>query len=211
MSQLTPMVEQYNEIKSQHQDELLFFRLGDFYEMFNQDALIASRELNLTLTKRSNSNGDMPMCGVPYHAVEGYIAKLVKKGYRIAICEQTEDPKKAEGTVVKWDIIRIITPGTALNEQVLEDGQHRYLALLLEKGEEICLAAADVSTGDCLWFGAKGKERLGLLSEQLYKLQPAEVVLGGQIENWEEFGQWLKNKIPECVVVPHFEPDGKDY
>lgn len=211
MSQLTPMVEQYNEIKSQHQDELLFFRLGDFYEMFNQDALIASRELNLTLTKRSNSNGDMPMCGVPYHAVEGYIAKLVKKGYRIAICEQTEDPKKAEGTVVKRDIIRIITPGTALNEQVLEDGQHRYLALLLEAGEEICLAAADVSTGDCLWFGAKGKERLGLLSEQLYKLQPAEVVLGGQIENWDEFSQWLKNKIPECVVVPHFEPDGKDY
>ena len=211
MSQLTPMVEQYNEIKSQHQDELLFFRLGDFYEMFNQDALIASRELNLTLTKRSNSNGDMPMCGVPYHAVDGYIAKLVKKGYRIAICEQTEDPKKAEGTVVKRDIIRIITPGTALNEQVLEDGQHRYLALLLEAGEEICLAAADVSTGDCLWFGAKGKERLGLLSEQLYKLQPAEVVLGGQIENWEEFRQWLKNKIPECVVVPHFEPDGKDY
>ena len=211
MSQLTPMVEQYNEIKSQHQDELLFFRLGDFYEMFNQDALIASRELNLTLTKRSNSNGDMPMCGVPYHAVDGYIAKLVKKGYRIAICEQTEDPKKAEGTVVKRDIIRIITPGTALNEQVLEDGQHRYLALLLEAGEEICLAAADVSTGDCLWFGAKGKERLGLLSEQLYKLQPAEVVLGGQIENWEEFSQWLKNKIPECVVVPHFEPDGKDY
>lgn len=211
MSQLTPMVEQYNEIKNQHQDELLFFRLGDFYEMFNQDALIASRELNLTLTKRSNSNGDMPMCGVPYHAVDGYIAKLVKKGYRIAICEQTEDPKKAEGTVVKRDIIRIITPGTALNEQVLEDGQHRYLALLLEAGEEICLAAADVSTGDCLWFGAKGKERLGLLSEQLYKLQPAEVVLGGQIENWEEFSQWLKNKIPECVVVPHFEPDGKDY
>lgn len=211
MSQLTPMVEQYNEIKNQHQDELLFFRLGDFYEMFNQDALIASRELNLTLTKRSNSNGDMPMCGVPYHAVEGYIAKLVKKGYRIAICEQTEDPKKAEGTVVKRDIIRIITPGTALNEQVLEDGQHRYLALLLEAGDEICLAAADVSTGDCLWFGAKGKERLGLLSEQLYKLQPAEVVLGGQIENWEEFSQWLKNKISECVVVPHFEPDGKDY
>lgn len=211
MSQLTPMVEQYNEIKNQHRDELLFFRLGDFYEMFNQDALIASRELNLTLTKRSNSNGDMPMCGVPYHAVDGYIAKLVKKGYRIAICEQTEDPKKAEGTVVKRDIIRIITPGTALNEQVLEDGQHRYLALLLEKGEEICLAAADVSTGDCLWFGAKGKERLGLLSEQLYKLQPAEVVLGGQIENWDEFSQWLKNKIPECVVVPHFEPDGKDY
>lgn len=211
MSQLTPMVEQYNEIKNQHQDELLFFRLGDFYEMFNQDALIASRELNLTLTKRSNSNGDMPMCGVPYHAVDGYIAKLVKRGYRIAICEQTEDPKKAEGTVVKRDIIRIITPGTALNEQVLEDGQHRYLALLLEAGEEICLAAADVSTGDCLWFGAKGKERLGLLSEQLYKLQPAEVVLGGQIENWEEFSQWLKNKIPECVVVPHFEPDGKDY
>lgn len=211
MSQVTPMVEQYNEVKSQHQDELLFFRLGDFYEMFNQDALIASRELNLTLTKRSNSNGDMPMCGVPYHAVEGYIAKLVKKGYRIAICEQTENPKEAQGDVVKRDIVRIITPGTALNEQVLDDGQHRYLAFLLEQGEEICLAAADVSTGDCLWFSATGKERLGALSEQLYKLQPAELVLGGEVANWQEFSQWLKTKIPECVVVTKFDFDGKDY
>ena len=107
MSQLTPMVEQYMAVKNQHKDELLFFRLGDFYEMFNDDALIASRELNLTLTKRSNSNGSMPMCGVPYHAVEGYIAKLVKKGYRIAICEQTEDPKEAQGEIVEREVIRI--------------------------------------------------------------------------------------------------------
>lgn len=211
MSQLTPMVEQYMAVKNQHKDELLFFRLGDFYEMFNDDALIASRELNLTLTKRSNSNGSMPMCGVPYHAVEGYIAKLVKKGYRIAICEQTEDPKEAQGEIVEREVIRIITPGTALSEQVLEDGQHRYLVYLLEDGEKICLAAADVSTGDCLWFTAKGKERLGLLSEQLYKLHPAELVLGGEIANWEEFETWLKTKITECLINKNFTQDGTDY
>lgn len=211
MSQLTPMVQQYMQLKEQHKDELLFFRLGDFYEMFNDDALIASRELNLTLTKRSNSNGSMPMCGVPYHAVDTYVAKLVKKGYRIAICEQVEDPKDATGEIVKRDVIRIITPGTSLNEQVLDEGQHRYLAYILEDGKEICLAAADVSTGECLWYKADGVERLGLLSEQIYKLQPAELVLGSKITSWDEFAVWLKSKIPECVVNDKFNADGTDY
>lgn len=105
----TPMVQQYQAVKKEHQNELLFFRLGDFYEMFYEDALTASRELNLTLTKRSNSVEDIPMCGVPYHSVDGYIAKLIKKGYRIAICEQVEDPKLAKG-IVERKVIKIITP-----------------------------------------------------------------------------------------------------
>ena len=114
----TPMVQQYLEVKRQHQDELLFFRLGDFYEMFFDDALTASRELNITLTGRAAGLEErIPMCGVPYHSVDGYIAKLIKKGYRIAICEQVEDPKLAKG-IVERKVIKIITPGTALNERV---------------------------------------------------------------------------------------------
>ena len=170
---LTPMVEQYMAVKKQHPDELLFFRLGDFYEMFNEDALVASRELNLTLTKRSNSNGDMPMCGVPYHAVDGYLAKLVKKGYRIAICEQTEDPKEAQGNIVQRDVIRIVTPGTALNEEVLNEGQHRYLVYLLEEGERICLSAADVSTGEFLATCLSGENLLDQVVAELGRFSPA--------------------------------------
>ena len=117
----TPMVQQYLEVKRQHQDELLFFRLGDFYEMFFDDALTASRELNITLTGRAAGLEErIPMCGVPYHSVDGYIAKLIKKGYRIAICEQVEDPKLAKG-IVERKVIKIITPGTALNEQLLDE------------------------------------------------------------------------------------------
>lgn len=208
---LTPMVEQYMAVKKQHPDELLFFRLGDFYEMFNEDAIVASRELNLTLTKRSNSNGDMPMCGVPYHAVEGYLAKLVKKGYRIAICEQTENPKEAQGEIVQRDVIRIITPGTALSEEVLNEGQHRYLVYLLEDGERICLGAADVSTGDCLWYLAEGKDRLSHLSEQLFKLQPSELVRGSAVEHWDDFALWLQNKLEACTINLNFTADGTDY
>ena len=116
----TPMVQQYLAVKKQHQNELLFFRLGDFYEMFFEDALTASRELNITLTKRAGSGDNIPMCGVPYHSVDGYIAKLVQKGYRIAICEQVEDPRFAKG-IVEREVIKIMTPGTALNEQLLQD------------------------------------------------------------------------------------------
>ena len=149
---VTPMVQQYMAVKQEHQNELLFFRLGDFYEMFFDDAITASRELNLTLTKRSNGMEHMPMCGVPYHSVDGYIAKLIKKGYRIAICEQVEDPKLAKG-IVERKVIKIITPGTALNEQLLEDKHNRYLVFLQQDQEKgMCLAAADVTTGECEWF-----------------------------------------------------------
>ena len=204
---LTPMVQQYMDVKQQHQDELLFFRLGDFYELFADDALVASRELNLTLTKRAQ----LPMCGVPFHSVDGYVAKLVKKGYRIAICEQLEDPKTAEGKVVERNVIRIITPGTALSEQVLDEGKPSYLAYVQEEGESLCLAAADVSTGDCLWFLAQGRERLTLLSEQLYKLQPAELVISQNLTDWDNFQAWLVSRLQECCVNTKFVPDGLDY
>ena len=199
MSNYTPMVQQYLDVKKEHQNELLFFRLGDFYEMFFEDAVTASRELNITLTKRAGGMENMPMCGVPYHSVDGYIAKLVKKGYRIAICEQVEDPKFAKG-IVQRKVIKIITPGTAINEQVLEDKRNRYLVFLHEKDEQVCLAAADVSTGECLWFTASGAERLLNITEQLFRLQPAEIVLHEEPDYWDKLHEWLRSKLPECAI-----------
>lgn len=203
---VTPMVQQYMAVKQEHQNELLFFRLGDFYEMFFDDAITASRELNLTLTKRSNGMEHMPMCGVPYHSVDGYIAKLIKKGYRIAICEQVEDPKLAKG-IVERKVIKIITPGTALNEQLLEDKHNRYLVFLQQAQEkEMCLAAADVTTGECEWFLDQTPESFLNITEQLYRLQPAELVVHlASDEMSEKLQEWLAARLPECVVTHYDE------
>lgn len=203
---VTPMVQQYMAVKQEHQNELLFFRLGDFYEMFFDDALTASRELNLTLTKRSNGMENMPMCGVPYHSVDGYIAKLIKKGYRIAICEQVEDPKLAKG-IVERKVIKIITPGTALNEQLLEDKHNRYLVFLQQAQEKgMCLAAADVTTGECEWFLDQTSERFLNITEQLYRLQPAELVVHFTSDEMsEKLQEWLAARLPECVVTHYDE------
>ena len=209
MSNYTPMVQQYLDVKKEHQNELLFFRLGDFYEMFFEDAVTASRELNITLTKRAGGMDNMPMCGVPFHSVDGYIAKLVKKGYRIAICEQVEDPKLAKG-IVQRKVVRIITPGTALNEQVLDDKKNRYLVFLHENNQEICVAAADVSTGECLWFSSSGNERLLSVYEQLFRLQPVEIVVKEKPENWEEIQSWISSRLPECTVS-HSDEEQKNY
>ena len=203
---VTPMVQQYMAVKKEHKNELLFFRLGDFYEMFFDDAITASRELNLTLTKRSNGMEHMPMCGVPYHSVDGYIAKLIKKGYRIAICEQVEDPKLAKG-IVERKVIKIITPGTALNEQLLEDKHNRYLVFLQQAQEKgMCLAAADVTTGECEWFLDQTSESFLNITEQLYRLQPAELVVHFTSEEMrEKLQEWLAARLPECVVTHYDE------
>ena len=130
MAELTPMMKQYFELKEQNGDCLLFFRLGDFYEMFFEDAKLASRELDLTLTTRDRgkpAEEQTPMCGVPYHSVESYIGRLVAKGYNVAICEQTEDPALAKG-LVKREITRIITPGTVTESSMLEESRNNYMA-----------------------------------------------------------------------------------
>lgn len=210
---VTPMVQQYMAVKQEHQNELLFFRLGDFYEMFFDDAITASRELNLTLTKRSNGMEHMPMCGVPYHSVDGYIAKLIKKGYRIAICEQVEDSKLAKG-IVERKVIKIITPGTALNEQLLEDKHNRYLVFLQQAQDKgMCLAAADVTTGECEWFLDQTSESFLNITEQLYRLQPAELVVRlASDDTRDKLQEWLAARLPECVVTRYEEsaPDA-DY
>lgn len=129
--ELTPMMQQYLAAKEQHPDNILFFRLGDFYEMFFDDAKLAAKELGLTLTSRSGNKDKTPMCGVPYHAAETYINKLVSRGYKVAIAEQIGDPK-AKG-LTKREIIKIITPGTVLSEAALKDAQNNYIALVYEK------------------------------------------------------------------------------
>src|SRR3954469_23568720 len=130
MEAVTPMLRQYLEIKKQYPGAILFFRLGDFYEMFNEDAILGSRELEITLTARQkDSPNPIPMCGVPHHAAASYIAKLVKKGYRVAICEQAE-PAGRGNKLVKREVVRVITPGTAVDPQLVEGGESVYLAAL---------------------------------------------------------------------------------
>ena len=202
---LTPMMQQYLEFKQQHQDELLFYRIGDFYEMFFDDAKTASQELGLTLTGRDGGLEErVPMCGVPYHSVEPYIAKLIKKGYRVAICEQVEDPKLAKG-LVKREVIKIVTPGTSLSETLLEESGNRYLVYLQEDDGVLCMALADVSTGECRWYTANGSERLLSVEEQMFRLQPSEIVLQSGIEQWDALEHWIKNKLPDCLYS-FYEP-----
>jgi DNA mismatch repair protein MutS len=170
----TPMMKQYNEIKKRYQDALLFFRLGDFYEMFGEDAQIAAKELEIALTSReAGKAGRIPMCGVPHHAVNGYLEKLVSKGYRVAICEQLEDPRQAKG-VVKRDVVRVVTPGTFI-EGALEDKRSRYLTAVAAAGSSFGVASLDLSTGQFLVteLGA-----FALLEDELFRLDPAELVVG---------------------------------
>ncbi|HIU64701.1 MAG TPA: DNA mismatch repair protein MutS [Candidatus Avacidaminococcus intestinavium] len=209
--QYTPMVKQYLDVKNEHPNELLFFRLGDFYELFFDDAIIASRELNITLTGRAGGLEErIPMCGVPYHSVEGYIAKLIQKGYRIAICEQVEDPKVAKG-IVKREVIKIITPGTALTEQLLEDNANRFLASLLQLNTDVCVTFVDVTTGECLWFYATGAESEDAVFEQITRLQPAEIILPQTADYKEKYIKRLEQCLPKCLVTCFDEVAGTEY
>jgi len=205
----TPMMEQYREIKSKHPGEILFFRLGDFYEMFFDDAELASRELEITLTSRDGGqNMRVPMCGVPYHAAESYIAKLINKGYKVAICEQVEDPKQCKG-IVRREVIKIITPGTVLAESLLPDNSNNFLTLLYEQEGILCLTAADISTGECLWATFSGSNRLAMLFDQLYRLMPAELVVAAEIENIDQLHNFITNRIPKCSCT-RLTPDNMD-
>ena len=142
MAELSPLMQQYIEIKNQHKDEILFYRIGDFYEMFFDDALTVSKELDLTLTgKQCGLEERAPMCGVPFHSYENYVARLIAKGYKVAICEQMEDPAKAKG-LVKRDIIRVVTPGTVIESSMLQDDRNNYIASIYLKGKKagLCLS-----------------------------------------------------------------------
>src|SRR5580704_6739771 len=144
----TPLMRQYHSVKQQHPNALLFFRLGDFYEMFFEDAVVASRELEITLTARNKEKGQpIPMCGVPYHAAENYISRLIQKGYRVAICDQTEDPRFAK-KLVKREVTRIVTPGTVMNGAMLRSHENNYLAAAMADGSRAGLGYVDLTTGE---------------------------------------------------------------
>ena len=171
-------MRQYLDAKRQHRDAIVFFRMGDFYEMFYEDALVAARALDLTLTSRSKDGdgGAIPMCGVPFHAVDGYLARLVTKGFRVAICEQVEDPKKAKG-LVKREVVRVITPGTQTDASLLDAGEASFVMALAPGPDAVGAAWLDATTGEfevAEWEGPLAWERL---RDDLGATRPRELLV----------------------------------
>ncbi len=175
-SVLTPLLQQYKDIKSENPNAILLFRCGDFYETFFEDAVLVAHELQITLTARGKNSGNpVPLAGVPYHSIDGYIAKLIHKGFTVAICEQVEDPKKAKG-LVKREVVRIITPGTVADPNMLEDTSNNYLAAFAATLERFCLAAVDLSTGEVMLTIGDQNEML-MLPEEFTRLLPREILV----------------------------------
>jgi DNA mismatch repair protein MutS len=173
----TPLMRQYAAIKSEHPTALLFFRLGDFYELFFEDAILAARELEITLTSRNKEKGlAVPMCGVPYHAAEGYISKLIRKGFKVAICDQVEDPRMAK-KLVRREVTRIVTPGTAADPS-LRSEENNFLAAIARAGDGLGFAALDVSTGEFRATQFRGEDRAKRIQDELEQLRPRELLYG---------------------------------
>ena len=201
MAELTPMKRQYNEIKAKHQDCLLFFRLGDFYEMFNDDAKTAAHELDLALTTRDRNVEDpeerTPMCGVPYHSAEAYIARLIAKGYKVAICEQTEDPALAKG-LVEREVIRIISPGTVTESSMLEEGRSNYICALHVTGDRGGAAFCDVSTGE-FCCAAYDTDAISHIINELGRFSPKEVVLSSGAMSERAITEFLNARLNAMI------------
>ena len=197
-AELTPMQRQYFQIKEQNKDSILFFRLGDFYEMFNEDAQVAARELDLTLTTRDRNKPkeeQTPMCGVPYHSVDAYIARLVQKGYKVAICEQMEDPAQAKG-IVERDITRIVTPGTVTESCMLDENKNNYMGCLYADGGKLGLAFCDISTG--AFYVTTCPDAPSAASE-LGRFSPSEVIRFGSACREDAINEALFQRLSCCV------------
>ncbi len=209
-SQATPAMRQFLEAKRQYRDAIVFFRMGDFYEMFYEDALVAARALELALTSRSKdvSGAAIPMCGVPYHAADSYIARLVKKGYRVAICEQVEDPRKAKG-LVQRAVVRVVSPGTLTDASYLEAREPAFLLAIApgdaprEPGQAALGAALiDLSTGDFSAAEYHGEAALQALAEELTVLRPREVLL----PTGADLGALVPGALPPGTPVTRLDP-----
>jgi len=171
----TPLMRQYSAIKKEHPTALLFFRLGDFYEMFFEDAVVASKELQITLTSRNKEKGiAIPMCGVPFHAAEGYISKLIRRGYKVAICDQVEDPRVAK-KLVRREVTRVVTPGTAADSS-LNSEENNFLAAVVSSEERAGFAALDLSTGEFRATEFSGDGAQKRIEDELQQLRPKEVL-----------------------------------
>ncbi len=206
-SSITPMMAQYLEIKAQHKDYLLFYRMGDFYEMFFDDAVTASKALDIALTKRGKFDGDdVPMCGVPFHAYESYLAKLIRQGYKVAICEQTEDPKEAKKrgykAVVRREVIRLVTPGTLTEDNLLESKRNNFILSLAKLNDTLGLSWLDLSTGDFYTqeLNLKDKEEAVVLGSTLARLSPVEILVSDSyLQNQRVFN--ILNEYREKLSV----------
>ena len=202
--ELTPMQRQYQAIKARNRDCILFFRLGDFYEMFDEDACTAAKELDLTLTTRDRGKPkeeQTPMCGVPYHSVDAYIARLVAKGYKVAICEQMEDPALAKG-IVEREVTRIVTPGTVTESCMLEESKNNYISSLYCDGSRYGLAFCDISTGE---FYVTVCDSAASATSELGRFTPSEVVRFGQKGSGERRGLPLifpELRYPRGLCMP---------
>lgn len=199
MAEFSPMMQHYLDTKEQYKDCILFYRLGDFYEMFFEDAQTASRELEITLTGRDCGQEERaPMCGVPYHAANMYIAKLIEKGYKVAICEQLEDPKSAKG-IVKRDVIRVVTPGTLVEDNLLEEKKNNYIMSIYKQGIFFGIAVCDISTGDFLASQIKETNNFAKLLDEIARYYPAEIVVNEMMySSSEEIGK-IKERI-DCYI-----------
>ncbi|WP_394963109.1 DNA mismatch repair protein MutS [Candidatus Allofournierella excrementigallinarum] len=199
MAELSPMMAQYFAIKQQHKDEILFFRLGDFYEMFYDDAILASKELELTLTGRDCGQPERaPMCGVPFHSYESYVARLIAKGYKVAICEQMEDPALAKG-LVKRDVIRVITPGTVIESSMLQDDKNNYICSIYLEGDKAGICFADVSTGQTYATQLGGASVSGQIITELCRYTPSEVLFNEATLSLKEVTAYIKQHMA-CAV-----------
>ncbi len=210
MAEFTPMMQHYLDTKEQYKDCILFYRLGDFYEMFFDDAKTASRELELTLTgKDCGQEERAPMCGIPYHAANMYIAKLIEKGYKVAICEQLEDPKKAKG-IVKRDVIRVVTPGTVVEDNLLDEKKNNYIMSVYKQGIFFGASVCDISTGDFLATQIKETNNFVKLLDEIARYYPAEIVVNSMLYSCTEEIQKIRERI-ECYISnmddADFSPD----
>jgi DNA mismatch repair protein MutS len=202
---MTPMMQQYFEIKDKYREYILMYRLGDFYEMFFEDAKVASAELELTLTGRDCGEAERaPMCGVPYHAVEGYIGKLVGKGYKVAICEQLEDPASAKG-IVKRDVIRMITPGTLTESSLLDEKKNNYIAAIYVDDDAIGAAFADISTGHISATSFDGEHRTQKLIGELGAYLPREVLLNTSVSEIPDAADFLQDRLQAVINQNQFK------
>ena len=210
MAELSPMMKHYMQIKEEYSDSIVFYRLGDFYEMFFEDAKLASRELEITLTGRDCGLEERaPMCGVPFHAAESYIARLIEKGYKVAICEQLEDPKEAKG-IVKRDVIRVVTPGTVIEANMLDEKKNNYIMAIYKKGIYFGLAICDVTTGTFLSTKIESNNNFALLLDEISKFNPAEVILNRMLFSCKEEIDQIKlrfNTYVNCLEEEKFKKD----
>ena len=211
MADFSPMMKQYFETKEKYPNTILFFRLGDFYEMFFNDAKTVSRELELTLTGRECGQDERaPMCGVPYHSAESYIAKLVAKGYKVAICEQLEDPKLAKG-IVKRDVIRVITPGTVLENSMLDETRNNFICSLYYQGDSAGLCFADVSTGELVAdqvTAPDGETMVHIITDRLARYSPSEILLNPQATDLKALAEFIRDRLEASVECTEPEQGG---